>query len=805
MFNSNHWMRSCSYVLIAILFTGMVMGQTFGPYTSDANTVMLMHFDGDLTDASGTVTGATAVGTVSYSSETAKFGQALYLDNSGVFPNYQDLLTLYGTDSAGYARADSAYYEDAYAADTSYIVIPATAGLDLSGDYTVEFWIKAVDHQQWSTGANIVGKATAEGDYNYFVRDLGGQFMGGLTEDNSVSETIGNFVMDVKSDPLEADETTTDPVENRYDWKHITLQHDATNRWVAMATHDSDGTLLSYATHKILGNDPSKTIEWQQHPGDGLVITGSTDSLLIGMGNDKAAHAYIDEIRISNTVIEVADAPVAMISTEIWELQNFMPGGDGQQEYRGFGRIANQDVAATSYPIRANIVKLGDDAGVTSATVYYHTRTYPLTDRIAPDAAGWASVAMTRGADNVWQGDIPQQPFGTVVEYYVSAVADGGAEVTIGKDNDWFSHNYGGSGWLVARGMENTYFRFIVWRENSLVLDLGMDDLQADNAPLDASEWGVTTTMVGSFTLPDDVPSEDAAGESFSSLHLTEDAPGYLEILDDDHLKSHSYTMSYWFKTEIFNNAFVIALQNGSRWEDQEPDYNGNAMGFWQNSPGMDVRGQDVPYIRMYTIKYADTPHPFVPQDIYNVETNKWYQHVVAVDYTGNPEADSIYTLVKDEDGVLIGKANFECKVPPGLMEGRFRIGHRGAPSVQYFNGNVDHVKMWNYYNQDPELWSYVVSVEDEPQIAKTFSLHQNYPNPFNPTTRISYSLPYAGEVKLTVYNVLGEEVKVLVNEKQISGNHMVQLDASDLASGMYLYKLETNNQSATRKLLLLK
>jgi len=806
MSKRNHWMRSCSIVLIAILFTGVVLGQSFGPYTSDANTVMLMHFDNDLTDAAGTVTGATAEGTVSYSSETARFGQALYLDNSGVFPNYQDLITLYGSDSAGVAQADSAYYADAYAADTSYISIPAVAGLDLSGDFTIEFWLKTVDHQQWSTGANVIGKADSVGNYNYFVQDQGGKFRGGATEDNSSSESVGNFVMDVQSEALEADgSTATEPFEDTYDWKHITLQHDATNGWIAMATHDADGALLSYATHKKLGNDHSKTIEWQQHPGDGAIVMTGGDNLplLIGMGNDKAVHGYIDELRISNTVIEIADAPAAIISTEKWELQNFMPGTGPDVEICGFGRLANQDVDLASYPVRANIVKLGNDAGVASATLHYHTRTYPLTDRIAADAAGWQTVSMTMGAGNVWQADIPQQAFKTVVEYYVTATTNSGTESVIGKDNDWHNQNYDGAGWVVMRGIPDTYFRFVVWKDSSLVLDMNMDDLQTDNVPKDLSEWAPEVTAVGSYTLPDDVPS--ALDESFSSIALTSDAPGMLEILDNDHLKSHSWTFSYWFKTEAFDDAFIIANQNGSRWEADDLGYDGRGMGFWQNNPGMDVRGADVPYIRVYSIKYADMPHPFVPQDVFGVETNKWYQHVSAIEYTGNPETDSIYTIVKDEDGILIGKTSFEMKNPPALTAGRFRIGHRGGDEVQFFNGNVDDVKMWNYYNTDPELWGYVVGVDDEPQLVSSFHLAQNYPNPFNPTARISYSLPHTGDVRLSVYNLLGQEVRVLVNEKQNSGHHTVQLDATGLASGMYFYRLDSNGQSSVRKLMLLK
>ena len=71
------------------------------------------------------------------------------------------------------------------------------------------------------------------------------------------------------------------------------------------------------------------------------------------------------------------------------------------------------------------------------------------------------------------------------------------------------------------------------------------------------------------------------------------------------------------------------------------------------------------------------------------------------------------------------------------------------------------------------------------------FELSQNYPNPFNPTTTIKFSLPEAGNVKLTLFNILGQEVKTLVNESKESGVHTINFDASELNSGMYIYKLE--------------
>jgi hypothetical protein len=89
--------------------------------------------------------------------------------------------------------------------------------------------------------------------------------------------------------------------------------------------------------------------------------------------------------------------------------------------------------------------------------------------------------------------------------------------------------------------------------------------------------------------------------------------------------------------------------------------------------------------------------------------------------------------------------------------------------------------------------------------IPEVFSLSQNYPNPFNPSTQISFSLPKAADVKLVVFDILGREVLTLVNEFRSAGNHNVEFNASALSSGVYFYRLETDNFTDTKRMLLVK
>ena len=98
-----------------------------------------------------------------------------------------------------------------------------------------------------------------------------------------------------------------------------------------------------------------------------------------------------------------------------------------------------------------------------------------------------------------------------------------------------------------------------------------------------------------------------------------------------------------------------------------------------------------------------------------------------------------------------------------------------------------------------------VTDISNEGSILAKFSLEQNYPNPFNPSTVISYQLPVSTNVTLKVYDLLGREVATLVDESKPAGSYEVEFDASQLSSGVYLYKLTTGEYTAAKKLMLLK
>jgi hypothetical protein len=99
-----------------------------------------------------------------------------------------------------------------------------------------------------------------------------------------------------------------------------------------------------------------------------------------------------------------------------------------------------------------------------------------------------------------------------------------------------------------------------------------------------------------------------------------------------------------------------------------------------------------------------------------------------------------------------------------------------------------------------------ITGIEDNQSILPSvYRLNQNYPNPFNPSTIINYQIPEQGFVTIKVYDILGKEIKTLVNENKPVGSYNIRFNASDLSSGIYIYQIRVNNFVQSRKMMLMK
>ena len=90
-------------------------------------------------------------------------------------------------------------------------------------------------------------------------------------------------------------------------------------------------------------------------------------------------------------------------------------------------------------------------------------------------------------------------------------------------------------------------------------------------------------------------------------------------------------------------------------------------------------------------------------------------------------------------------------------------------------------------------------------EVPNAFSLEQNYPNPFNPVTTIRYTVPEAAYVRVRVFNVLGQEVALLVDRVQQAGSYDIRFDASHLSSGTYFYMMEATGYQSAKMMVLVK
>jgi len=150
----------------------------------------------------------------------------------------------------------------------------------------------------------------------------------------------------------------------------------------------------------------------------------------------------------------------------------------------------------------------------------------------------------------------------------------------------------------------------------------------------------------------------------------------------------------------------------------------------------------------------------------------------------------------------------------PVLLVGPFAVwdwSHVFVPTVLY-DGTSYHLWYVGYSSDFKGKIGYatapkdpITGIADEGVVPEKYELSQNYPNPFNPETVIRYSLPKAEEVSLVVYNLIGEEVANLINERKPAGNYTVEWNASDIASGIYFYRLQAGDFIETRKMILLK
>jgi len=193
----------------------------------------------------------------------------------------------------------------------------------------------------------------------------------------------------------------------------------------------------------------------------------------------------------------------------------------------------------------------------------------------------------------------------------------------------------------------------------------------------------------------------------------------------------------------------------------------------------------------------ADSTAYFAVHFMYSIDGGETWTDPEVITPSGPPVLDWRYPSIvpvspvstTDSDVITI-HMTMQGDTIPGSNFGAVGTGMPLAVSAQYYHFTTDIL---------------VVGVDEDPVIVNEFNLEQNYPNPFNPGTQINYALAERSNVTLKVYDVLGNEVAVLVNSNQEVGSYDVDFNASNLASGLYIYTLNTGNFTSSKKMMLLK
>ncbi|MEE9431500.1 MAG: T9SS type A sorting domain-containing protein [Melioribacteraceae bacterium] len=203
-------------------------------------------------------------------------------------------------------------------------------------------------------------------------------------------------------------------------------------------------------------------------------------------------------------------------------------------------------------------------------------------------------------------------------------------------------------------------------------------------------------------------------------------------------------------------------------------------------------------------------------------EENKPFNYITA----GEISSDGKEIIVKTYDDVYYWSRTENESVKQAMIKAPLNLPYVREPQGEaicwkpnddkgYYTLSEEKVNVGGTeFNFPAKLYYYprtpLVGVENKSNIPNNLNLEQNYPNPFNPTTTIKYSIPFvealhSTSLQLKVYDALGKEIVMLVNESKSAGNYSVNFNAENLPSGVYYYQLKFGSYSQTKKMLLLK
>jgi len=156
----------------------------------------------------------------------------------------------------------------------------------------------------------------------------------------------------------------------------------------------------------------------------------------------------------------------------------------------------------------------------------------------------------------------------------------------------------------------------------------------------------------------------------------------------------------------------------------------------------------------------------------------------------GNAQYVLKSSLFSNGAAVITDSSNYNLR----SVTGQDLVGASSDNSYFAYSGFV--YSGWSIYTGIDELFS---------DLPRSFELYQNYPNPFNPVTNIKFALPKPADVKIDIFNILGQHVATLLNTNKPAGYHLINFDANRYASGLYFYTIAADNFYKVKKMMLVK
>ncbi len=701
----SHKLQSILFTILATSIVSLMAVQTahsqdppfMSPYESDSNTVVLMHFDGNLDNESPMNVGdGVGHGKIQYNTNNIEgFGNMVRLNNST-------------------------------ASDSSWIHIADTAALDMTGSWTIEFWVNVFTfgetRDDWRERPKVVAKAALPEAGNTGYLNYQAVIDGSNRRFNAMwyTESGGGDWIPIK---------TRDNVFQTGTWYHGTYIRDTTEQLQSLMVHNKNGELIAYeASPYDSTQDPPRVTE-----GD----------LKIGVLHPKSStwlDGFLDELRISNTVRNFDSPPVLS----------------------GLSNVDNMEESGSA-TVKLQALNVADNE-VDQATLHYNT------------GSGWQTTTMSWQSSDTLMGQIPSVSKGTSVEYFATVSNTNGLSTSIPTGASESSGPYQNYAVVGDREIINWDF------EDGEDVELP----PTDNSML--TQW----TVGGQPQIAD-----QGANGTNHSLYLEGDSSYMMaENPDAAFLKSEDFVFDTWIKPDsaMGSRGTRIMIKESVPPGDNFFQFSfhfggGSALRLASWFPGADFnRSGNYMHVGLIdTLTIAD----------------HWWRYVGIV----NSSNDTLSFRLYDSDNELVGKfgAGLDPEIDAYASNGPLMVGVKqdALPLGPFYRGYLDEVKFYNYI---PDSYKGSGTPIEEPaDLPKRVSLDQNYPNPFNPTTKIQYSLPSAKEVSLQVYDVLGREVATLVDKKQKAGSYTVTFDAKELSSGVYFYRLKTQNTNKVRKMMLIK